>query len=467
MKTKLINFLYVSSSQALVLLLSILMTLVLPQITSKEDFGYWQFFLLLISFSGFFTLGFNDGYYLIYGGNKYENLPFRRISAKIYIFIFLQFIFSFIIFCSAFFVEEGKTKIFQIAAVYLFFQNITNLLGFIFQGGMRFKTYSFSVLIDKIFFIILFLLIIIGEGKRYELFIISYTVSKGIALIYSVVKAKDFFILTIRELFVEVKQSMREVCSISLVGSSIMISNILGALIIGAGRFIIEDKWGISVFSEVSLSFSLSLFLLMFISQISMIFFPMIKMANREKTKFFFQDGKIVMSLILPLILPINIFISYFIPIWLPEYSKSIEYLVVLLPICIFEGKFQIVYSTFYKALRLEKKILLVNLFSLILSLLLAFGSAYLFDSIYGVMISVLIAIIFRTIVSDGIIGNKLGVTNYSDIIKEILLTLVFLISYLGIEDPVLGNVIFGLSLIVFYVTRKKDFEYIIAKYKK
>lgn len=82
-------------------------------------------------------------------------------------------------------------------------------------------------------------------------------------------------------------------------------------------------------------------------------------------------------------------------------------------------------------------------------------------------MMSVLIAIIFRTIVSDSIIGNKLGVANYSDIMREILLTLIFLISYLGMESPILGNAIFGLSLIVFYVTRKKDFEYIIAKYKK
>jgi len=68
------NFSYSLASNLISLIISALIVLVIPRIIGVEDYGYWQLYLFYSSYITFLTLGWNDGIYLRYGGEKYDNL---------------------------------------------------------------------------------------------------------------------------------------------------------------------------------------------------------------------------------------------------------------------------------------------------------------------------------------------------------------------------------------------------------
>ena len=49
---------------------------------------------------------------------------------------------------------------------------------------------------------------------------------------------------------------------------------------------------------------------------------------------------------------------------WLPQYAESLRYMVILLPICIFDGKMSLLCNTYLKVLRKERQLFYFNLIS-------------------------------------------------------------------------------------------------------
>ena len=74
-KTGIKNTIYVIAAQSISLILGIARTLLLPVLLGITNFGYWQVYLLYMSYVGIFALGFNDGIYLKYGNYEYDELP--------------------------------------------------------------------------------------------------------------------------------------------------------------------------------------------------------------------------------------------------------------------------------------------------------------------------------------------------------------------------------------------------------
>ena len=73
-KTAIRNIIYSFSAQTVSIILSVLMSLLVPKMLGVEDFSYWQLFLFYLSYVGFFHFGITDGVYLKNGGISYENL---------------------------------------------------------------------------------------------------------------------------------------------------------------------------------------------------------------------------------------------------------------------------------------------------------------------------------------------------------------------------------------------------------
>ena len=54
------------------IMVSLIVTLILPKFISVEQYGYWQVYLFYTTYIGIFHLGITDGIYLRYGGKQYE-----------------------------------------------------------------------------------------------------------------------------------------------------------------------------------------------------------------------------------------------------------------------------------------------------------------------------------------------------------------------------------------------------------
>lgn len=74
LKKVLLDFGYVISSNLLTLTVSTLVILVVPKLVGVKEFGYWQLFTFFSGYLGLLPLGWLDGIYLRYGGEKYSDL---------------------------------------------------------------------------------------------------------------------------------------------------------------------------------------------------------------------------------------------------------------------------------------------------------------------------------------------------------------------------------------------------------
>ena len=138
------------------------------------------------------------------------------------------------------------------------------------------------------------------------------------------------------------------------------------------------------------------------------------------------------MRKILFFILPISYLlfypVSWFIKMWLPQYLDSIGYLSILLPICVFDAKTNMLSLTYLKVLRKETKILIVNVFALCVNFILVSIGAFVLDSMLFVLIAMMASCVLRSVIFDLLLGKIFSNKITYEIIVELILMLTFII---------------------------------------
>lgn len=110
------------------------------------------------------------------------------------------------------------------------------------------------------------------------------------------------------------------------IGINLMLANIASTLIIGSARFIIDGKWGIEMFGQFSLSISMINFVLLFLGQVSMVLFPMLRQVDEENQSKFYLGIRDALSLFLPLAFVAYIPLKLVLGLWLPQYDDSLVF---------------------------------------------------------------------------------------------------------------------------------------------
>lgn len=414
-------------AQGISLLMSVMMSLVIPKLLNVKEYSYWQLFIFYTGYVGFFHFGFNDGLYLTLGGQDYNKLDYEKIGTEFKLFFAMEILISVIIcFGAMIFIRDSNRKsILILTAIYLVLNNVTLFFGYIFQAVNETKIFSYSVIIDRLVVIISVTVLLFLKINNYFPFIITYTISKAFAFIYVVLKGKKILLTR----FSKIKLAIKDMWISTTAGIKLTIANIASLLILGIGRIVIDNIWGIEVFGKISLSLSLTNFFLLFIQQISMVLFPALRRVKKTQLEALYVQLRMVLGLLLPAIFVIYIPMAYLLSKWLPHYAESLRYMVLLLPICTFDGKMQMLYNTYLKVRRDERKLLQINIMSLLVSASLIFVSGYLIHSFFAVIISMLVAIAFRSIISELYLSREMNLKINTDMFYEIAIIIVFITS--------------------------------------
>lgn len=418
---------YAFLAQGISLLLSILMSLVVPKVLNIEEFGYWQLFVFYSSYVGFFHFGLNDGIYLRYGGMDYEELDFKLISSQFWVALILQTVFSIgvSIFSLIFINDFDRQFVFIATAICLVISNMSLFIGFIFQAVDKVNIFSTSVIIDKVFFIISVLVLLVFKTDYYNIFVVLFLVSKLISFIYCIIKGREMVFSRIKDL----KDGFSDIVINVSKGINLMLSNIASLLILGIGRFIVDRIWGVSAFGKFSFSLSLTNFFLLFISQVSMVLFPTLRRTSGEQQKAFYNISRNILGILLAGIFIFYVPIAYLLGVWLPQYSESIKYLILLLPLCTFDGKMQMLCTTYLKVMNKERTLLKINVVSMIISLLLCLIGGYVFKNIHLIIIFMVVAIAVRSIIAEVYLSKLMDTVVIKNIIYEMSLAVIFVAS--------------------------------------
>ena len=71
------------------LMISVLLTLLLPKLMGQEEYSYWQLYLFYGTYLAYSSLGWCEGFTLKYGGYHYEELNKPLIIGQIWM-LFLK-----------------------------------------------------------------------------------------------------------------------------------------------------------------------------------------------------------------------------------------------------------------------------------------------------------------------------------------------------------------------------------------
>lgn len=426
-KTAIRNIIYSFSAQTVSIILSVLMSLLVPKMLGVEDFSYWQLFLFYLSYVGFFHFGITDGVYLKNGGISYENLNKKEIKSEFKVLFFIDLLFLVIISILAIsFVKDSiRSYIIIFAGLYLIVANLNWYLGYIFQATNRVNLYSISVMIDKLIFLVFIIIAFITKFKNLYVYIPFYIFTTFCALLFSIYYSKEIILSK----SYSIKKSFALAMSSAKVGIKLTLASISSLLIIGFGRFLVDKEWGIESFGKFSFALSLTNFFLLFIAQISIVLFPTLRNVNAKTAKDLFKKFNEILNAFLPIIYVLYIPIKVVLGLWLPQYKISLDYLALLLPICIFDGKNQMINNTYFKVLREEKKLLIINLVTLLLSATLSVIGVYVVKNIYFVIISMIISVAFRSIIGEKILYKSLKVrSDLKTTLAELVYSIVFIL---------------------------------------
>lgn len=420
------NLIYSFSAQIISICLSISMSLIIPKILGVEDFGYWQLFLFYINYVGFFHFGITDGMYLKNGGIEYNKLDKKNISSQFYMLFLLQMVLLLLFsVLSYLFINDGLRKLIIIfTGIYMIVANMNWYLGYVFQATNRVKLYSVSVMIDKLIFLLFIVIAALFKLKNLIIYISFFIFTTLCALIFSVYNSKEILLTKPYTL----KESYKIAFDSARVGIKLTLSSVSSLLILGVGRFLVDKVWGIEAFGKFSFALSLTNFFLLFISQISIVLFPTLRQVNIDVAKKLYYKFNVYLDLLLPVIYVLYIPMKMILEIWLPQYSISLIYLSMLLPICIFDGKTQIINNTYFKVLRKENTLLKINLITVFISSVFSIASVFIIKNINFVIIGMLFSICVRSIIGEIYLSRYMNVaTDLKNLILIIIFSILFI----------------------------------------
>lgn len=453
-KSGLKNMFFVVSAQSVSLLLGIARTLILPILLGVTSFGYWQVYLLYISYAGVLAFGFNDGIYLKYGKYEYDKLPKEKFRSSIRLFVLLQIIITITISVLIIFESDvSKQAAILWAIINIPVAGLTGVLINVLQITNQLKKYSFYTILDKIIVLLLILLVFLLKSNNFLLIVLIDTLSKVIVLAMMTYDCRDI----IFGKGIDRKHAFRELTDNVAVGIKLMLANFAGMLVLGFGRILIERTANVETYGIYSFAISTMNLILILITAIGLVIYPTFnRIDNKNYPNYFTLLNKAIVVIIfglLVMIFPLKIFISVF----MTDYLKIFDYLSIIFAIIYVQSKMQILINSYYKLLRKESMMLRANLIGIVMAVIIILPLYMITRSVTMVALGTLIAMLIRLYLSEVYLKKVQGIDGNKNIILEVTGISLFII--LGMLD----NVYVGLIgyLLIYSLFFIKEFDYI------
>ena len=421
------NFSVALGAQGLSTLVGLLTSLIVPKLLGVADFGYWQLFIFYTTYLSLFTLGLNDGVYLIEGGKRRDETNKKQLASQFWVECGYQFIFAGIIVTVALsgVFDGDRSFVILMTAVYLLLNNCSNFFGYLFQAMNESKLYSISTIINCTCFLAPLLVMLVTGDSDFRHYVFFYAIARLASLGFSLWKGRDF----LHAGLVDIQTSFRLAWKSIRAGSKLLLSTIAGSLILGIARFMVDANWGIEEFSIVSLAVSITSFVMTLVSQASMVLFPALRQAEKDEAVNFYLAASNGLDVLLPLTYVLYAPMAALLTWWLPQYEASFTFFALLMPLCIFNSRMGVVGNTFLWVLRKESRLLAINIATLGISALFAVVGTFCFHSIGIVFGGAVLAVIVRSLYTEWYIGREFEVQKISSMAGSIVITICFAIA--------------------------------------
>lgn len=405
---------------------SVLRSLILPIFLTVVNYGYFQSYLFYISLVPIITVGYNDGIYLRYGKYSMDELPVGRISSANWYFIISQLIICGVLIIGGLYVIEDKyiKFAFILSCSYGLFNSLSGLLLQVFQITQRFKEYAIYSVLPRIISTCLILCFIFAGYRDYKTIILCDFISFSLITVYMIIENRILFF----QKFSRYK-GLEEYRLAIEAGVPLLIAGMVGILMMGSGRLVVQIMGDIQEFAYYSFAISIASFISVAISSISTVLYPMISRMDGDALKNKYIVLNKYLKILIVAIFPFYYVICFGIEYVYPKYSPSLGYIGILLSMMYLHSLIYILQNTYYKVFRLERKLLFDNSITVIILLLLMFPIYYFTKSITLIAILTFIGTLLRYLIS----SFRLGKIIEENIINIREITILILVSSLTV----------------------------------
>lgn len=419
------NLYYTVAANFATLAISILLNLFVPKLLGVTEYSYWQLYVFYSSYVGFLHFGWIDGIYLKIGGEEYEDLDKKALGSQFWYLMIMELILSTLIILWAIFIlpNGNKATILMMTATVSIITIGKSFILFILQSTNRIKEYAQLSRNDRYLYVFFIGIYFALGGRNFFWLITMDILSKLIMLIWGMSRIRDM----LRRPVGKLKKLLPEIVDNINIGSKLMLSSIASMLIIGTIRMFVERKWTIETFGKLSFTLSISNMFLTFINAVGVVMFPLLRRTNQEKLPSLYGTLR---SLFVPLTYFILVFYGparYVISVWLPDYAESLKFMGILFPMVVYEGRMSLLVNTYLKTLRQEKTILLVNVITLIVTVLAGSFVVFILGNLTLAVVLIIFSLALRCNLAELLLGRVMKSKMFKSQAIETLLTVVFI----------------------------------------
>lgn len=442
------NIKLVFISQVVVLLASIVRTILIPKIISVEEHGYWQTYLLYVSYISIFYLGFNDGIYLRYAKMKRREMKDNKLSSTLFVFICVSLIEMLIgILIVTLVASEPYKEIFILVLLNVPMTGLFGTITYYLQITDKMKQYSIGVVIEKVLFIVLLIVsYTLGKISPYRIMFLDLFCVAFITIIILIRERR--ILLTLKP---DIKMGIKEYSNNVKAGIKLMIGTYIALLFTGITKVFISAIAPIEQFSYYSFALSITNVVIVCIGTLGNAIYPQIVKREKEMFGYYYDYMNKSLNQIKPFI-----FYAYYagciaVSIILPAYKPALQFLGLMFIVVMLQVKINVINNTYYKLLRKEKRMLNDNLASLIQLLI---GCIILKD-IYYIIIWQIVVMAYRVVRSEYRFRKKMKILKNYNVLKNCLPYIVFTISLL-LEFKIGMGLYTGYAIVHFILNYKE-----------
>ena len=419
------NVLVSIGTQVISMAVSFLLSLIVPKFIGKISYADWQTYVLYVGYVGVLHFGLLDGIVLRYAKYDYEELDKSRLRSQFIILLIFTSLATVSMAAVSLSVLEGANRlIFALVAVGIVTKNMITYSLYMLQITNRISKYAILVIAQRLTYGIVVVILLALKVDNFVWYCVADLCGDAVGIIVGLIFNRGLYLGRA----IAPKEAFKELGTNIASGIILMMANWSAMLMVGSAKMVIQWHWDKVTFGQVSFAFSASNVFLTFVTAISVVLFPSLKRIDQDKLPVMYKKIREVLS---PLLFFAMIF--YFVgckilEIWLPQYTDSLVWLGVLMPIIIYSSKVSLLTNNYLKVYRKEKTMLVVNFISIVVGILTFVVGAYAFDNLYVVLGGVVFVIMLNSILSEICVMKIIKVKIIAAFIIEAVMTVAFIL---------------------------------------
>lgn len=381
---------YVTFSNVIKLVSSILIGFIIPNILGVTNYGYYKVFTLYLTYIGLFHFGFIDGIYLKFGGVDYKDLNRQKFRSYFRFLLLFELVISLVgIVLVQVLMNSDRAFIFTLLLINLIAINLTTYFQFISQITSRFKEYSSRL-------IILSFTNIIIVAIMYYFGLSSYRFYSGLIVFVNFLLL-FWYIYTYRQIVFgnseSFKDSKTDVINYFKIGIPLLVANLASTFVMTVDKQIVELLFPVEEFGMYSFAYSMLAMVTVVVSAVGIVLYPTLKKVSIESIPNYYTKLMRIIIVVVLFGLWGYFPLLWIVPQFLPNYVGSLIIFRIALPGLLFTSTITAIKHNIFKITNKNGHFFWISFIAILINIALNLGAYYLYGTKEAIAITSIIGL--------------------------------------------------------------------------